>query len=392
MKMKMLTLFLFLLVSASVLSALPSDGGGLPLHVDARVIDAKTGERLPFASVYISGQNSTISNAEGEFVIDADSADVLRISYVGYKTVRLRAVDIGQEVLLSSEGEMLGEVVVLGTDLVVQNALKRMKKDNKRYRKTRGNYFYRQVGYTDRQCHSFLESFFTARSASQVSEMSLVTGRYLSVASMRTISPANFFTFAQVPVFSSQKNIPSTEQLVPLHRGYARDYLTEMSLVGDDERRVYVISFVPRDSNAWAIEGRLYVDAETFQLLKYEGRSTKEWVSHKVGNRAVVRPIDYSFVVNYQLDNGFAEVSSVHFRTSYTADGHKFETTGVMFNVADRYFTSRGTLRFNDNLMALIDRKGLDRGFWEQNEIVKRTPVEEEAVEIFEYDNLFGVF
>jgi hypothetical protein len=61
------------------------------------------------------------------------------------------------------------------------------------------------VGYTDRQCHSFLESFFTARSASQVSEMSLVTGRYLSVASMRTISPANFFTFAQVPVFSSQK-------------------------------------------------------------------------------------------------------------------------------------------------------------------------------------------
>ena len=222
--------------------------------------------------------------------------------------------------------------------------------------------------------------------------MSLVTGRYLSVASMRTISPANFFTFAQVPVFSNQKNIPSTEQLVPLHRGYARDYLTEMSLVGDDERRVYVISFVPRDSNAWAIEGRLYVDAETFQLLKYEGRSTKEWVSHKVGNRAVVRPIDYSFVVNYQLDNGFAEVNSVHFRTSYTADGHKFETTGVMFNVADRYFTSRGTLRFNDNLMDLIDRKGLDRGFWEQNEIVKRTPVEEEAVEIFEYDNLFGVF
>ena len=72
------------------------------LHVDARIIDAKTGERLPFASVYISGQNSTISNAEGEFAIDADSTDVLRISYVGYKTVHLRAVDIGQEVLLSS--------------------------------------------------------------------------------------------------------------------------------------------------------------------------------------------------------------------------------------------------------------------------------------------------
>ncbi len=85
-------------------------------------------------------------------------------------------------------------------------------------------------------------------------------------------------------------------------------------------------------------------------------------------------------------------MSSVHFRTSYTADGHKFETTGMMFNVADRYFTSRGTLRFHDNLMDIISRNGLDGDFWKQNEIVKRTPIEEEALEIFERDNLFGVF
>ena len=381
-QLKFILLLLLLAASASAQS----------LHVDARIIDAKTAECLPFASVYINGQNNTISNAEGEFVINADSADVLRISYVGYKTVHLRAVDIGQEVLLSSEGEMLGEVVVLGTDLVIQNTLQRMKEEYKKYRKTESNYFYRQVGYTDRQCHSFLESFFTARSATQVSEMSLVTGRYLSVASMRTLSPANFFTFAQVPVFSNQKHISSTEQLVPLHQGYARDYLTEMSVFGDGERRVYVIKFLPRNSDARAIEGCLYVDAETFQLLKFEGRSTKEWVSHMKGKMGVLLPIAYSFVVNYQHDNGFTEVSSVHFRTNYVVDGHLFETTGIMFNVADRYFTSRRALRFQDNLMDIISRKGLDDDFWQQNEIVKRTPIEEEALEIFERDNVFGVF
>ena len=86
------------------------------LHIDARIIDAKTGERLPFASVYISGQNSTISNAEGEFVIDADSADVLRISYVGYKTVHLRAVD---ELLLSAgEQERPGVYGISGVILL----------------------------------------------------------------------------------------------------------------------------------------------------------------------------------------------------------------------------------------------------------------------------------
>ena len=388
----LLTFLLFLPVSGSILSPLPSGGGRIPIHVDARIIDAKTGECLPFASVYINGQNSTISNAEGGFVIDADSADVLRISYVGYKTVRLRAVDIRQEVLLSSEGEMLGEVVVLGTDLIIQNILKRQKEEYKKFRKENSNYFYRQVGYTDRQCHSFLESFLTARSACQLSEMSLLTGRYVVVASMRTISPANFFTFAQVPVFSQQKHIPATQQLVPLHHGYNRDYQTEMNVLSDGERRVYIISFIPRDSNAWAIEGRIYVDAETFQLLKYEGRSTKEWVSHMKGNKAVVLPITHSFVVNYQHDNGFTEVSSVHFRTRYTADGHTFETTGMMSNVADRYTQRLGSLRFEDNLMDIIGRQGLDRDFWQQNEIVKRTPVEEEAVEVFERDNLFGVY
>ena len=149
-KLKLILLLLLMAVSANAQH----------LHIDARTIDAKTGERLPFASVYISGQKSTISNAEGEFVIDADSSDVLRISYVGYKTVHLRAVDIGQEVLLSSEGEMLGEVVVLGTDYIIKKALARHQKEAKKYGKKKSNFFYRQVSKSNRQCTAFLESFF----------------------------------------------------------------------------------------------------------------------------------------------------------------------------------------------------------------------------------------
>ena len=59
-EMKQLKLILLLFIMAVSANA-------QRLHIDARIIDAKTGERLPFASVYISGQNSTISNAEGEF-------------------------------------------------------------------------------------------------------------------------------------------------------------------------------------------------------------------------------------------------------------------------------------------------------------------------------------
>ena len=394
----LLTLLLFLPLSSVQVSGSPlllegaGSASGSAIHIDARIIDAKTGERLPFASIYISGQNSTISNAEGEFAIDADSADVLRISYVGYKTVHLRAVDVGQEVLLSTEGEMLGEVVVLGTDYIIQKALEVQKKEYKKHKRAKSNFFYRQVGYSDRQCRSFLESFFACKSAFQLMDMSFITGRFVAVASMRTVSPTNFFTFAQIPIFSNSWNISNNEQLVPLHVGYDEEYETDVEIISDGERRLYVVYFIPRDPERWAIECRLYIDAETFQVLKYQGVGNREFVSHMVGNKGRVLPANLSFVINYQHDHGFTEVRSVNFRVSYKVDDHTFDTTGMMFNVADRFVKGHGTLRFEDNLLDIIGRKGLDREFWQKYEIVKRTPIEKEAVELFERDNLFGVF
>lgn len=273
-KMKKLRLIILLL------SLLSTSAHAQRLRVDARVIDAKTAETLPFASVYISGQNSTITNAVGEFVIDADSTDMLRISYVGYKTVYVCAADVGEEVLLSSEGEMLGEVVVLGTDLIINKVLEKIKKESKQFGKKKSNFFYRQVSYTDRNCSSFLESFFSANNAHQIKNMSLVTGRYVAVASLRTVNPANFFTFAEVPLYSSEKNIRPDQQIVPLHKGYKKVYETDVETISNGERSMYVLYFVPRDSNRWAVLARLYIDAETFQVMKYEGVSNGEYVQH----------------------------------------------------------------------------------------------------------------
>ena len=55
-------------------------------------------------------------------------------------------------------------------------------------------------------------------------------------------------------------------------------------------------------------------------------------------------------------------------------------------------------MEFTDNLMSEIEKgkmnkdKHYDPKFWKNLEIVKRTPVENEVVELFERDNLFGVF
>ena len=49
-------------------------------------------------------------------------------------------------------------------------------------------------------------------------------------------------------------------------------------------------------------------------------------------------------------------------------------------------------MKFEDNIIDVIKNQDYDPMFWNKNEIVKRTPLEEEAIGLFDRDNLFGIF
>ena len=55
----------------------------------ARVIDAETGEALPLVGVYISEENNTLTNFDGEFSIIADSLDIIRLTCIGSETMTM---------------------------------------------------------------------------------------------------------------------------------------------------------------------------------------------------------------------------------------------------------------------------------------------------------------
>lgn len=64
------------------------------------------------ASVKVVGKETgTITDLDGNFTLTCDEGDMLEISYVGYKKVVLKAAD-GMQVLLESDAQLLGEVVV----------------------------------------------------------------------------------------------------------------------------------------------------------------------------------------------------------------------------------------------------------------------------------------
>lgn len=359
------------------------------LHIESKIV-GKKGEALPLASVYVDADKNTISNMEGEFAIDVDSTDVLRFSYVGYKTVKIPALQVGRKVTLEAEDHTLDEVLVHSSEYYVDKVRGKQRSEFRKWKWERYQFFYRQTTFTDNRCTTFLETFFTGLSSLQVRDLVLLTGRYWTVASSLTANPLNYYTFAQVPVLDN--NFMPKEQLVPLVDFYRKYYQVECHRMSDGERDMYVLHFVPRDMEIWSVECDLYVDAETFELLQYKGIGHKDNVENSVRGQVHVVPVDYSFEVNYMQDNGFTEVQSVHFDVSFQDFGKKYRTSGLLYNVGERFSSAKKKLGFDNNLLREISQKGYDPTFWRENEIVKRTPVENEVIELVESDNLFGVY
>lgn len=83
--------------------------------VDGTIVDVN-GEPIPGATVIVVGTNTgTVTDIDGNFSIDANEGDVVRISFIGYKS---QSITIGNQSVLSitlqEDQSSLDEVVVVG--------------------------------------------------------------------------------------------------------------------------------------------------------------------------------------------------------------------------------------------------------------------------------------
>ena len=89
--------------------------------INGVVTDAATGEAIIGANVIEKGTtNGTITDFDGNFMLNVQAGATLEISYMGYKTVEIAATD-GMQVQLGEDTELLDEVVVVGYGVVKKN-------------------------------------------------------------------------------------------------------------------------------------------------------------------------------------------------------------------------------------------------------------------------------
>ncbi len=378
--------------------------------IQGKTIDKKTGETIPFCSITLDGtQTGTSSNELGEFEIKVDTLPAkLVFHHVSYQKQFVIITDSKKEIVvqLSPLVNILDEVVIENsknkTDL---HAINLAKKAFKKLhflslsKKKFGKAFYRQKTKSDNTYTEFSEIIFDIRyDLNGINNWGILEGRYaLKEAS---INNKNFTRLSQI-LKSFQ---PDTDDLIfPLHKKLEEFYdVRIVDVFKDKNDRITVLSFKPYKYIKTPIFiGEAYINSTTDELLKISGTIVKddfEFIKFTDKN-AHKENYELSFDITFKKTTN-EEVVIDYIKVDQTFDYFKDEkiltkiTTTSNLTFFEYYTpTSRkklgGQFNQNDSDWQKLNKIAYNKEFWENNPIVKRTPVEKEVIAAFEQNNAF---
>ena len=344
----------------------------LPLHAQqsfhARVVDAETGEALPFVNVYQASGKGCVTNLEGDFTISAGAEDSLRFSFVGYKTCRWKAGEMPGVVKMHSSALSIAGVTVLSDEAILTRAYKTLKGDLKAHAREKMLYLNR-ITIRSGGCEEMVEDFLTARSAVNVRNMSVLSGQYWTrtvtgeqmMSQLQYTNLHNLMTagplMRQVPLEDYViQPFPTTFSSSFLNYYYA---LSSQTLQTDGSGLMYVVEMRPKvDTWKDILYGKLYIDARTFHLLRFDGavRGMKVNVSRLGSEADHVQPATIRIQVHYTHKRGFTEVEKAS--AQIHADG--LDVSMVLADAEDVAAPSGKGVAVKENLLKAILAAGTD--------------------------------
>lgn len=393
--------------------------------VDAHVVDASTGEVLPFTAIQSKKTGSgTIVNYDGDFSMRVDADDELIISFIGYEKVTYKACDLPKVISLTPWDISLPEVTVTTGEGILMKASKLLAKELEKYKKNRSQYFMRMnILRTDaaaqkkdststvkidldKQRLEIAEAFITACSMGNLRDAEVVKGLYgrktsKGLESARTssmdfhhvweagpwIEESAYWTFATLPL-SKSNNIDFLRQTYDIKVEMKQDrdgnnyYIINLKRKGD--------TYYPRG----IVTGKLYLNANTLQLLRFEGQVEDIMLSiRKFSAFREMYGLNISVNVTFKHNKGYTEVANM----SCTMSSSIMETKAILFNVDDidlktgtliaknakegnkSKYKIPGGKSLKSNMLESIRKAGFEKELWENSNIVKRTNDEQQV-------------
>ena len=120
-------------------------------------------------------------------------------------------------------------------------------------------------------------------------------------------------------------------------------------------------------------------------------------ISVRNKKEAVIKNNIIHFVALFDTLNGVSRVMTVNVRDSfvYVSHARTFNVSihSILYNLGSKQlFNNNIKLKSKSFLLDKIAHSNYDSSFWSENPIIKRTPLEKKATNIFEKKNLFGTY
>ena len=358
-----------------------------------RVVDAETGEPLPYASVYVAEGKGTLTNEDGEFTLVTDNIEKIKVTYLGYQTKLVSQPTTDLHIKMKPLSKQLREIEVYGVDInkVLRRTIRRLKKDYRKNIQTESIYFFRTILGRPKSIPDLAEGFLVAKSAVNIRGPIFINGQCRSTveSSIRNIRRTNIQRLFSLS--ARMKGLDFWERIMlPLQSFSSAKSLyatTGSSFKNDEGRRIYVLDMhytgkLPDDLQSPPImEGKIYVDSATYRLLRFDGISA--YMAQRVN--ANFQQATVKTHIEYDYSAGYGKVSLLAAEGGNDLFTYKY----ILFKVDDtdgkKYYGKQ-----NNDLVRALENVKYDTSYWDKYNIVQRTKEEEEIVRKATEQGLFS--
>jgi len=352
------------------------------LTLQGRVVDAETGEPLPYVNIRAGEGKATLTNIEGDFKFQIEPEDLVTFSFVGYRKMIQRAREVTDVVWLKPYSVQMQEVTVLpmGEEDLLNRIIENLKEDYKKGSKWTRNYFFRALMEEDSVSY-IAEAFMDAFSVVNIRSAEIISGlqgydresgkkpMYIhgsNIHKLIEVGPKTYGSSFWKPVVKPLAHIETLKDF----------YKVRIQNLHDEEgQALFRFDFtwskdlLPMDYNRRHITGTAYVDAETLRVLRFDGSI----VNCTVRMGIMSYPVTIDFHLEYDYTNDAASVSNIAIQ-----GGNAFMSYRVLlFAIEEDKQDVVKTKASGSNIVTALKEAGYDGSLWSKYDIIKRTKEEE---------------
>jgi hypothetical protein len=372
-------------------------------RLTGRVVDITTGQPVPYASIGVPAtQQGTTSNAEGEFELRGVVLPArLVVSELGHQrdTLAVTAALASQllQVRLKPASVMLPDVQVgsYAAELIAQ-AYRELHRTNAQ--KTYSQAFYRQTTRLDGEVTEVQEMVWHAQTSNaRIEGTALVQARFAKKKALLSFKDLSTFP-RRITFFDPKEDSTTDKGVISLHTTDTYR-LSVLGVTQDGPAQLIEIGLVNKDPAGRVPRGSVVINDVTHQILrlrletmalnivtnnpafKLKDQHTKlEWLFRpRPGEAAVLEQlrVSYAGTMSRLLKSDIALTANSFI---YLYEGQPTPLASVTY----------APPQLNMSDLAAIKKTTYDPAFWQANPVVKRTPLEDEAMRAFEQKGAFG--